>query len=115
MYYLYINDYFINHARTLKGLMEYISERSLGDAYNAAIVEGLHGQKYHICPVVLQYIADVITAGATVDIQALGESVTLTDFEDVADLLRRYKTERLYLGDSDVIHSSGECYDTVYR
>ena len=115
MYYLYNNGQFIYNCRTIKGLMEFISDRNLGDAYNAAIMEGINGDKYHICPVVLQYIADVMTAGATVDVQALGESVTLTDFVDVADLLRKYKTERLYLGDFDVIHSSGECYDTVYR
>lgn len=115
MYYLYINREFKTYFRTLKGLMEYISKYTLGDAHSVFIVEGLRGEKFHICPVVLQYIADVMTAGATVEVQALGESVTLTDFVDVTDLLRKYKTGRLYLGDFDVIHSSGECYDTVYR
>lgn len=116
MYYLYINDgIFISHFRTLKGMMEYIAERDICYAYGASIMEGLHGEKYHICPITLQSIAEQISAGDSLVVQALGESVDINDYTDLADLLRKYKTERLYVDDFDIIHSSGECIDTVYR
>lgn len=117
MYYLYINGSFTSNFRTLKGLVEYVSNYALAqhEYPRIIIMEGLRGHKYAICPLVLDYLHQVLSVGSSAQVQALGESVDINDYIDLADLFRKYRTERLYLGEFDIIHSSGECIDTVYR
>lgn len=115
MIYIYVNKYFMAHYKTMDSVIQYISRQNAKHIDDVATIKfGIAATPYNISWPLLILICRSLASNNTVLLSALGEAAPLEDGEDLYEMFKRYKTERLFMY-AGSIRSSGETIETVFR
>lgn len=115
MIYLYINGEYIDCRDSYYKLLHMIVYQTtyITDA-TAQIKVGLHGEKWNIPFNVLRYIALNFINDTPTNFCIMGEVSEIRTVEDIEELMKRLKTERLFVS-RGMVFSTASTTDTALR
>lgn len=115
MIYLYINGEYIDCRNNYYKLLHMLVYKTtyIADA-TAQIKVGIYGEKWNIPFNVLRFLAIQFINDCPTDLCIMGEVSTIRSVEDIEELLKRYKTERLFVSRS-MVFSSATTTETALR